>query len=147
MGETIPAGASLDDIAAGDHRVAAGIEVIDYRTLDSDGVVDWVADNSTVAYAVIGRPRPLAEVMPLTEVGVELRGGDEVLAAGTGSLVMGEPLRAIAWLAEHLSGRGLLLEAGAVVLTGSLTGHHQVAPGGRYVAVFDRLGDVTVAFT
>jgi 2-keto-4-pentenoate hydratase len=147
VGETIPAGSGIDDIARGDHRVAAGLEVIDYRTVDSDGVVDWVADNSTVAYAVMGEPRALAEVAPLTSIGVELFSGAESLATGAGSLVMGEPLRAIAWLADHLAGRGLVLEAGAVVLTGSLTGHHRVTPGLVYRASFDRLGEVTATFT
>lgn len=145
-GETIPAGAAVEDIAAGDHRVAAGLEVIDYRTVDSQGVVDWVADNSTVTFAVVGELRPLAEVTPLTEIGVELRRDGEVLATGDGSLVMGEPLRAIAWLADHLAGRGLLLEPGAVVLTGSLTGHHRAVPGAGYSARFDRLGEVSASF-
>ncbi len=39
---------------------------------------------------------------------------------GTGADVLGHPLHALAWLANHLAARGDGLEAGQLVLTGSL---------------------------
>lgn len=146
VGEPIPASIDLKGLAAGSHEVAAAIEVIDYRTEDSSNSIDWVADNATVAYAVLGRRKNLAEVCPLREVGVSLRRGDETIARGEGSLVMDDPLRAITWLAGHLAERGKALDPGAVVLTGSLTGHHVTELGVRYEAAFDQLGSVSVGF-
>lgn len=147
VGEPISADADVDAIARGSHGVAAAIEVIDYRTRDSSGVVDWVADNSTVAYAVLGPKSALADVGPLSSIEVTLRRDDEELATGQGVGVMGDPLRAIAWLARHVASRDRSLEPGAVVLTGSLTGHHESAPGSAYAATFSELGEVSVRFS
>lgn len=147
VGEPISADADADDIAKGAHRVAAALEVIDYRTRDSSGIVDWVADNSTVAYAVLGPMTALADAGPLSSIDVILRRDAEEIATGRGAQVMGDPLRAIAWLARHLATRDRRLEPGAVVLTGSLTGNHMTAPGSVYAASFSELGEVSVHFS
>jgi 2-keto-4-pentenoate hydratase len=53
----------------------------------------------------------------------------------------------VAWLSGHLAGRGLRLERGHVILTGSLTGHHVVPDGETEVtARFGALGAVAVRF-
>lgn len=146
VGEPIGPETEADEIAAGPHQVAPALEVIDYRTKDSSGSVDWVADNATVAYAVVGERIRLAEAGPLGSVSVELSRDGGVVASGRGSLVMGDPLRAIQWLAEHLFARDRALEPGQVILTGSLTGHHAVERGAAYVAAFGRIGEVSVSF-
>jgi 2-keto-4-pentenoate hydratase len=146
VGEPIGTAPDVDDIARGSHRVAAALEVIDYRTRDSKGVVDWVADNSTVAYAVLGPELELGDVGSLGSIEVTLRSDGEEIATGEGRRVMGDPLRAIAWLARHLATRHRTLDPGAVVLTGSLTGHHNVTPGSAYTASFSGLGEVSVRF-
>ena len=147
IGENIAGPRSVAELAAGPHMVGAGIEVIDYRTTDSTGVVDWIADNSTVAYAVVGELAPLADVDP-SALETQLYTGPIHLASGRGDVVMGNPLAAVAWLTGHLSERGHLLEEGQVVLTGSLTGHHRVMPPDRldFAADFGWLGIVTVGF-
>lgn len=144
--EPIEAGTTAAMIAAGAHGVAPALEVIDYRTRDSNGPVDWVADNSTVAYAVVGERLPLAALGSLAATRVQLTQDGGQIAAGAGAQVMGDPLQAIAWLADHLAERGRDLAAGAVVLTGSLTGHHSVRSGSTYAASFDSLGSVSVSF-
>lgn len=146
VGEEIASGASRADIAAGPHSLAAALEVIDYRTEGSADVVDWVADNATVAYAVVGAPMSLTEAAAPSEIEVELERDGEPVASGKGSLVMGDPLAAIEWLAVHLEHRGKRLAAGHVVLTGSLTGQYPVEMGAWFRARFDHLGDAEVAF-
>jgi 2-keto-4-pentenoate hydratase len=147
IGATLEGPASVDDLLAGPHRIAPGIEVIDYRTTGSSGVVDWIADNSTVAYAVVGDPVAMTG-QDIPGIEVELSGPDGPLATGRADLVMGNPLAAVAWLSGHLAERGRSLEAGQVVLTGSLTGHHAVPGSGRssYQADFGALGSVSVSF-
>jgi 2-keto-4-pentenoate hydratase len=132
-------------LAQGPHEVGPGIEVIDYRTIDSAGVIDWVADNSTVAYAVVGSLTPVAETDPATiEASLSCAGGQ--LGAGRGDQVMGNPLAAVAWLSGHLVEKGRRLERGQVVLTGSLTGHHAVAGAVECAADFGELGGVSLRF-
>jgi 2-keto-4-pentenoate hydratase len=147
IGETIDRAQTVEELVKGPHQLGPGIEVIDYRTTDSNGVVDWIADNSTVAYAVVGEFKSVTEVRPV-DVTATLSGNGERLASGSGRQVMGNPLAAVAWLSGHLSGRGLALEKGHVVLTGSLTGHHTVPRDGdsEFSADFDTLGPVRVSF-
>lgn len=146
VGERITPDSDEAAIASGSHEVAAALEVIDYRTRDSSSSVDWVADNATVAYAVLGERHRLREVKSLSRLRVDLECDGESIATGAGSLVMGDPIRAVIWLARHLAERGRTLDPGAVVLTGSLTGHHEVVPGRTYAASFDEIGAVAVVF-
>ena len=146
IGEMIDRPTSVAELEIGPHELGPGIEVIDYRTTDSSGVVDWIADNSTVAYAVVGSLVPVAEVNP-AEVEASLWCDGRHLASGTGGQVMGNPLAAVAWLSQHAIERGHPLERGDVILTGSLTGHH-VVPVRKveFTADFGALGRATVRF-
>ena len=146
IGETIERPVDTDELMRGPHRIAGGIEVIDYRTVGSQGVIDWIADNSTVAYAVVGERVPVSD-LSLEEIEVVLAADGTELASGRGDKVMGNPLAAVAWLSGHLAGRGRALHQGEVVLTGSLTGHH-VVPAGPvgFTADFTALGMVSVRF-
>jgi 2-keto-4-pentenoate hydratase len=146
IGKTIERATTVAELERGPHEVGPGIEVIDYHTTDSSGVVDWIADNSTVAYAVLGELVPVADVRP-AEVGASLSCDGEHLASGTGRQVMGNPLAAVAWLSQHVIERGHPLQRGDVILTGSLTGHH-VVPGRQveFAADFGGLGRVAVRF-
>jgi 2-keto-4-pentenoate hydratase len=147
IGETIAQAQTVAELERGPHEVGPGLEVIDYRTTGSSGVEDWIADNSTVAYAVLGELVPVAETRP-AEIEASLYGDGRHLATGKGKQVMGHPLAAVAWLSQDLLERGHALERGHVVLTGSLTGHHPVAPAGRteFTADFGAMGTVTVRF-
>ncbi len=147
IGETIDEPQTVAELEQGPHEVGPGLEVIDYRTVASTGPIDWVADNSTVAYAVVGTLVPVSDVIMAT-VGATLHDDEGDLASGPATRVMGNPLSAVSWLSEHLTNRGLALEPGQVVLTGSLTGHH-IVPKGRiseYTADFGTLGSVSVRF-
>lgn len=147
IGETIDRPQSVDELLSGPHEIGPGLEIIDYRTVDGVGVPDWIADNSTVAYAVVGRFAPIKTVDP-AGIEVTLSGGGHNLATGRGEQVMGNPVAAVAWLSEHLVIRGQHLQRGDVILTGSLTGHHRVDPPDRadFVADFASLGTVDVSF-
>jgi len=147
IGEVIDRPQSVDELLSGPHEIGPGLEVIDYRTVDSVGVIDWIADNSTVAYAVVGQFVPISTVDP-AGIEVTLSGGGRNLAAGRGDQVMGNPVAAVAWLSEHLVTRGHQLQRGDIILTGSLTGHHRVDPPdlADFAADFGILGTVTVSF-
>ena len=146
IGETLDRPHTAAELANGPHLVGPGIEVIDYRTTDSAGVVDWIADNSTVAYAVLGDLVPVSEVDP-ARIEASLSCEGRHLANGRGDKVMGSPLEAVSWLSSHLVERGRPLQTDDVVLTGSLTGHHVVpAEEVGYKADFGALGHVSIRF-
>ena len=65
-------------------------------------------------------------------------------ARGKGAAALGDPIRVLTWLTNHLRGRGLDLEAGSIVTTGTCTGLVAVAPGDRLSGDFGELGRVSV---
>jgi len=58
--------------------------------------------------------------------------------AGEGGLfsIPGGPLKAIAWLAGHLAGRGRPLRKGQLISSGATTGIHQVSDGQSAIVTF-----------
>jgi 2-keto-4-pentenoate hydratase len=70
----------------------------------------------------------------------------EVAGEGTGADVLGHPHHALAWLANHLAARGDGLEAGQLVLTGSLVKTVWLKEGDRVRMELDGLGTVEVGF-
>lgn len=146
IGETIDSPQTTADLMEGPHEMGPGIEVIDYRTIGSTGVIDWIADNSTVAHAVVGGLVPISSIEPWNiEASLALDG--RWLADGRSDLVMGNPLEAVSWLSGHLIERGRPLQRDDMILTGSLTGHHPVPEGySEFHARFGSLGTVSVRF-
>ena len=67
-------------------------------------------------------------------------------AAGTGINIMGNPLNAVAEVANMMSKYGEGLKAGMVIMTGTVTGLTPVAPGDYVEASFTRLGRATARF-
>ena len=58
----------------------------------------------------------------LAQVTVELDVDGQLRRSGSGKEVMGDPLAPLLWLAETLRGRGLGIDAGEMISTGSTTG-------------------------
>lgn len=81
---------------------------------------------------------------PTTEL-ASLLINDEVRASGISSAVMGNPVNAVAWLANKLSQFGTALEPGHVVMPGSFIKLCRIRPGDNVVARFDLFGDVCFA--
>ena len=67
-----------------------------------------------------------------------------VIATGAGAAALGDPLAAVAWLANTLAPMGVRLPAGSVIMTGALHAMVPVAPGDVFRADFDRLGPITI---
>jgi 2-keto-4-pentenoate hydratase len=65
---------------------------------------------------------------------------------GDGTTTLTEQVRRVAWLAHHLAGRGIALEAGAIVSAGAMTGPHWLGPADHVVVDFGVFGTVDVAF-
>ncbi|MCW3039732.1 MAG: nahL [Solirubrobacterales bacterium] len=131
------------------HEATAGVmpvfELIDSRVRDwKITLVDTVADNASCLGAVLGDHVTLPDAGPLPATKMTLAREGEVLMAGEGSAVLGDPALAVAWLANELGRRGDVLPAGVPILSGSLTAAIDATPG-RYEADFGPLlGSVVV---
>lgn len=114
-------GVTAEDVLAATESIAPCFEIVDSRIQDwKIGIVDTVADNASCGVFVIGDARadPRDHDLPALHVTVTKNG--EPLSEGYGSAVQGSPLQAVAWLANTLGAYGVTLNAGDVILSGSL---------------------------
>lgn len=127
--------------------VHPALEIVDtryeaYRFLACDNI----ADNSSAARYVIG-PGVAPDALPdLASVDVSLAADGEVLDRGVGAAALGDPLLALAWLANRLIAEGTPLRERALVLTGGLTRAHAAKAGMHFVGTFSGLGVARVRF-
>lgn len=141
-------GVTVVDALRAVEYVLPALELIDSRIADwRIKLADTIADNASSGAFVLGdRPVPIAEV-DLRFVGCNLLRNGAVVATGAGGAVLGNPIRALVWLANVLGEYGTGLETGHVVLPGSCTPAIPVEPGDVFRAVFAGLGDVTAIFS
>jgi 2-keto-4-pentenoate hydratase len=123
------------------------LELIDFRHSGKAVGTDAVADGVYAKAIVLG-----GALMPVTGIDLALEGvvyeqSGTVVATSTAYEVMGNPLNSLAWIANHLGGRGLGLRAGDVVMTGSVSKILTVKAGDTVRATFTRLGSVSVRFS
>lgn len=140
-------GVSESDVAGAVGEVCGALELIDSRIRDwRITITDTVADNASSGAVVLGAMRrPLGDVDVVAETVSLFVSGTEV-SRGVGVAVMGNPLAAVAWLANLLAEQGEELLPGQVVLPGSMTPAAAVAGPARFEARFGQLGTVAVDF-
>jgi 2-oxopent-4-enoate/cis-2-oxohex-4-enoate hydratase len=69
-----------------------------------------------------------------------------VLSEGLGSAVQGSPLASVAWLANTLGAYGVSLDAGEVILSGSLVPLEPARPGDHFRLELEGVGGASVHF-
>jgi len=140
-------GLSAEQVIAATESVCASFEICDARIKDwKCPYNDFFADNGFSARVVLSGKWIEATGFDFLNEKVVLTQGGKELAQGTGALAMGHPAKAVAWLAGKLADRGKGLEAGQIVMTGTLTPILPIEKGATYTAKFSTLGDVTVSF-
>jgi 2-oxopent-4-enoate/cis-2-oxohex-4-enoate hydratase len=70
----------------------------------------------------------------------------EIAATGAGAAALGNPLTAVAWLANTLGELGMSLKAGEVILSGSLAAMLPVQAGDSLRMSLGGIGSATVRF-
>jgi len=134
-------------LAAVDYVVPA-LEIIDSRIRDwKIGLIDTVADNASSGGVVLGSRPVRVDAVDLRLAGCVLTPNGTVAGTGAGGAVLGAPLNALVWLANTVGARGVTLEAGHVVLPGSVTAAVPVTAGDSVSASFGGLGTVSARFT
>lgn len=134
VGEVMPAFELADDRGA------------DYATLSARGL-EMAADNAWTEGAVLGEPTADWRGIDLAALrGTAFINGTAV-GEGRGADTMGHPFAALAWVANHLAGRGQALHAGDIVITGSLVTSKFPQSGDRLRFDAEALGRVELRVT
>jgi len=126
-------GVTAADVLAATESIAPCFEVVDSRIRDwKIGIVDTVADNASCGVYVIGEQRLDAAGVDLPNLHVAVTKNGEPLSEGYGHAVQGDPAQAVAWLANTLGAYGVTLDAGDVILSGSLVPLASAVKGDRF---------------
>jgi 2-oxo-3-hexenedioate decarboxylase/2-keto-4-pentenoate hydratase len=144
------AGHTRESVAEAVRGVMAAIEIVDdryadYRTL---GVPTLIADDFFDSGCVLGKPVRDWRGLDLAN----LRGRTVINGAeagqGTGRLVMGHPLEALAWLANSRAKHNLgPIRAGEFVLLGSVVETKWLDAGDEARVEIEGLGELSLAVT
>lgn len=141
---------SPEDVVEATASLHLGIEVPDSRFEDFSivGAPQLIADNACTEFFVLGaavseswRDLDLAS----HQISVAING--ETTAEGTGANVLGDPRRALAWLANDRITQGVPLCAGEIITTGTCIVPTAIRPGDYVAADFGALGCISLQFT
>ena len=109
------------DVIAATASIAPCFEIVDSRITDwKIGIVDTVADNASCGVFVLGKERIDPRALDLPNLHVAVAKNGSPLSEGYGHAVQGDPAQAVAWLANTLGAHGVTLDAGDIILSGSL---------------------------
>lgn len=127
----VDGGFTAEAIVAALSGLHAGSEIASspLATLNDLGPTAVVSDHGNNAGAVVGPEIPGWRGADLSALTSRMLINGNVAGDGSAANVMGGPIAALQFLAEHLLTRGRHLGAGDIVLTGMTTGIHHVVPG------------------
>lgn len=135
-------GVTPEQVIAATEAIAPCFEIVDSRIRNwKIGIVDTVADNASCGVFVLGAQRldPRGHDLPGLHVAVSKNGAP--LSEGYGHAVQGDPAQAVAWLANTLGAYGVTLDAGDVILSGSLVPLAPAARGDRFAVTLSAGGE------
>ena len=127
--------------------IAPAIEILDSRTVaPGRSAIDIVADGGGAAGFVVSSQRMRPGETDLGRIGAVLYHNGEAEDSGLFPLVFGRPERALVWLAGALAAQGRAIEAGDIVLSGSVIKPYSAARGDRFRFDFGAQGTIALHF-
>jgi len=134
------------DVIRATDFVLPSLEIVDnrYTGRGKKMLVDSIADAAACGAVVLGgRPVTLTDI-DIRRVSASLLINGDIMETGSAAAVMGNPINAVAWLANKLHEFGVSMEAGNVILSGSFIKAIPFEAGDSIVALYDQLGEVTL---
>lgn len=140
-------GVSAADVLRATDFVMPCFEIVDSRIRDwKIRIQDTVADNASCGVFVLGKARANPRDFDLAALKVTVMKNGQFLSEGLGAAVQGSPLAAIAWLANTLGPYGVTLNAGDIILSGSLVPLEPARPGDIFSMELSGVGATSITF-
>nr|WP_313801434.1 fumarylacetoacetate hydrolase family protein [Sphingobium sp.] len=140
-------GVTAQQVIAATEAIVPCFEIVDSRIQDwKIGIVDTVADNASCGVYVLGEARADPQAHDLPNLHVTVTKNGQPLSEGYGHAVQGSPAEAVAWLANTLGAYGVTLEAGDVILSGSLVPLEPAKAGDVFEMQLHGVGACTARF-
>ena len=140
-------GVTNAQVLAATECVMPCFEVVDSRIRDwKIAIQDTVADNASCGMFVLGDAMLDPRRVDLGTLGMVVERNGQIVSTGAGAAALGSPVNCVAWLANTLGRFGIALEAGEVILSGSLVPLQPVEPGDHMHLSVGGLGTASVRF-
>ena len=141
-------GVTEADVLEATDYVSPCFEIVDSRIENwKIKIQDTVSDNASCGLFVIGDAKVDPKTLDLPGVKMTVTKNGKPLSEGFGSAALGSPLTCVAWLANTLGEFGITLDAGDIVLSGSLVPLEPVVPGDVMSLHAEGIGECSVRFT
>lgn len=136
----------IEDVPTYIESVLLAAEIIDSRYAGYRfRLPDVVADNTSAAGVILAAQRHrLVDVPDLATLQCEVRIAGQVVQQASGAAILGDPLRSLVLLSDHLARRQQVLPAGSLVLAGALTDASPLEAGRRHDLSIERLGRLSI---
>ncbi|KGR79981.1 2-keto-4-pentenoate hydratase [Ureibacillus manganicus] len=139
---------TVADVLDATDYVIAAMEIIDSRYENFNFTLpDVIADNSSSSRYILGTKKHSVKDIDLERMGCVFKKNGQVCATTTAASIMGNPARAITWMANKLISRGKKVQAGEIILSGALTGAETLQKDDTFLVRFDGLDGFEVTFT
>ena len=140
-------GVTNAQVLAATECVMPCFEIVDSRIRDWQiKIQDTVADNASCGMFVLGDTALSPRKLDLATCGMVMEKNGEICATGAGAAALGSPVNCVAWLANTLGRFGIKLQAGEVILSGSLVPLQPVTAGDYVHVSVGGLGTASVRF-
>jgi 2-keto-4-pentenoate hydratase len=145
MGERLAGpGVTPQSALAAVEAVLPAFELLDFIYSGKPQAADYYANNIHGCGVVLGRALTSFGQLDLALEGVVFEHNGEIVGTYTAAEVMGDPLNALAWLANHVASRGAALQPGEIVISGGITTLLRPQPGDRVRARYTHLGAIAI---
>lgn len=141
-------GVTEADVLAATEFLLPCFEIVDSRIRDwKIRITDTIADNASCGMFMLGHTPVPPSAVDLGTCGMVFELNGKVSATGAGAAALGaSPVATVAWLANTFGERGEKLEAGDVILSGSLVPLQPVEAGDCARISIGGIGDLSIRF-
>ncbi|MBN7796320.1 fumarylacetoacetate hydrolase family protein [Parahaliea mediterranea] len=140
-------GVTERDVLEATESIMPCFEIVDSRIDDWQiKIQDTVADNASCGVYVLGANEVDPRDFDLPNLKMRIYKNGEFHSEGLGSAVQGNPLTAVAWLANTLGEFGIPFKAGEVILSGSLAPLIPVVAGDEMSLEIEGVGGCSCRF-
>ena len=140
-------GVSEQDVLDATESIMPCFEIVDSRIQDWNiKIEDTVSDNASCGVYTLGSNEVDPRDVDLPNLKMKVYKNGELHSEGEGSAVQGNPLTAVAWLANTLSEFGIEFKAGEIILSGSLVPLIPVVAGDKMHLELEGVGTASCSF-
>jgi len=140
-------GITEQDVLDATESIMPCFEIVDSRIQDWNiKIEDTVSDNASCGVFTLGSNEVDPRTVDLPKLKMKVYKNGELHSEGLGGAVQGNPLTAVAWLANTLGEFGIAFKAGEIILSGSLVPLIPVVAGDRMHLELEGVGTASCSF-